>query len=1456
MVVHKLGRQVVLLLLLLLLCGSTYAYVSTSVLIHSPRNHTIINSTTFLDFNLTFAGTANITITLNNTYNGTGIFRLLNNTNNSVNSFNFSINTSNGSFSDGRYNISFFIRNATNATDNATLYSYNVTFDSTPPTFGILRVANITFRGVSYVNATPTFFANFSENLSGINHCEFSRDNATSFSVATLSGPNCTATPGVFSDGTIFNVSFRAMDIAWNMAPNSTRAAFVVDAAAPFIDLQPINSTAYSSSMTINITANVTDAGVNITNGTSCFVTIAGSAAGFTSTVSYTNLTGTCNGTITLAGSYATGAYDLRVYVNDSLNNTNFTNATVDVDNSAPNITIIQLNKSNPQSNLEVINVAIFVVDANNVSSVNITNGTFSRALSLLTLSSAGTNWSLDFNASLFNCRNESACNLQIVTYDRLGNLNSTVNFSVFVDSHAPIVAYNYSNATAANVWSNVTFSARWYDIGILNFTLTSVFEIFNISTGNFTTYGTLAGTTLNATNYSYIIGKSFEGQTLIARITLNDSNNRQNTTANLSVVIANLSPTISIVSPANRSYMTYNDSIVFSLLETGIGVNLSTLSATINGSTNFTITYAANTSYFNCTEYSYANGLENTTCYLQLSLPLANFTVGLSIADYLNNSNSTTVGYYAINETPDIVNITINGVQISNGTPSSIAVNITNESAQASFNWSVLTGFSVNSTSISLFATPDGVIIGTTPAVAFYNLTAGRNYVKINASVNPSGFLDTVRINVTANVPLNLTAIRQIYVTGHGISDFNVTSSGTELTDQTTYVNRSVDILLTWKNISSVTPLTATFDFMNVDGLGVRWNATTNAFNVSNGNATDYSDATSEVSANITNVLKNMGEPSIFFDNASYLLAVTINLTSDNRTFYYSRRNTTDALSTLYLLRACSSTPAAALASNASCYVTSGVNTVLYLPRFDQLDQIIVAEPPTTAPRMQVTFSTNITQSIVPLSFRVSTAFPSSAFCTYNITSINSSNHSNPYLFGTLLLSNFTLDGEWWTFAGNLTGIADNRYNQTLNCTDNFSKSVAVTVNYTVNDTSAPRISNISVGSIGLDTGTVTAYTNEFASYTIKYGTTPSSLPNTVSGNGVLTTDSIELNSLSVDTRYYYNITACDIKNQCNTTGPNTFVTLAAGSGSVGGSGGGGGAATGTPAGVEASDGRVWGVVSANQELTYITRATMAFTKLDLHFGAAAENVKITVRQYKAKPANVPEPGLPVYKYLSIEHINTEAADSRLITFTVPTLWASEHPGKIALYRLEGENWKHYDAQVKTQGKDVTTYTASVPGFSFFFIGAYIEAASTPLPVTQTPTTEVNKTQEAPPQVEEPSSEFVSGLEKSGGKTIPSWLVITLIAIVVSVGSVVGLKQYKKSQQDEMVKQQRIREEGERMRIAKEQARQPEHDPMRPVYEYILKQRAQGASDEEIRKKLLSVGWDELAVHMELMRR
>jgi PGF-pre-PGF domain-containing protein len=1464
----------------LLLVALVAAQLGPNVALQTPADHTVKHTTENLTISVTFPGLADITLRVNNTDNATGTFQTINTTTDHASPYAFSWNASNGSFSDGRYNITVLVVNATNASDSALVVITNITIDNTPPRIENLSVANVTYNGTSYVNATPIFRVNFSDGLAGIGACQLSENATEPYAgpttvVGTTAG-SCTYALGTQFDGRVFNVSFFVNDTAGN-ANTTARQAFVVDSSPPVLAFVNPAIIRYRVGDAIIVTANATDAGAQVANGTACNVTLVSASTTNVGTINYTNTTATCDGSLIIP-SVADGLYNLTVSVNDSLGNRNLTRLAITIDSTAPAITNLSFLPRNPQNTTTQVNLTLNASDVHNVSAVLLTNGTDSLPLALVQGDNTTGRYTLLFNLSDLGCAEETVCALNISINDTLGNTNTSVTtallpYLLYADSYSPVLVRNSSNVSTARVGDVVLFSARWLEVAQLdNVGLSAILHVYNHTASAFqhgntslALQGHFGTITANETNLTMTVPRAYEGTSFIGYIALNDTRSHTNRTENLTIIIQNETPSLSI-EYANDTIIAHNTSIRFTILERGGGIDLSALVINLTGASNLTIRYATNTSLFNCScadcGTNYSAGVENTTCRVETSWSLTTANATWSVMDYVGNAFTLSTRLNFTNASVSIVNITVDGISLDTALG---AINVTADDPLIEFNWSVDSALALSNTAITLrnTSTPAPQTLASLPANASYTLAAGRHYLQINATMTPVSFTAMTRFNLSLNVPVNMTAVRALYTAGHGfITDWNASEDATGIPlFGTARVNTTLTIGVAVENATAPTPFSATLRYAGSDGLLFRWNETENAFNLSAETAGNITAWSAAIAGNITASVRSTGSPSLFFDTAAPLISMTFNLSSANRTAYWYDKSA----ASLSQIANCTSIPTSAVSS--ACVSGTSANSTVYLPSFDTYDSVLIAEPSAAYPPLVAILNTTSSQSNLPLRIDVTTGFPNATFCAYNITYQNSSGTIFPFQTGTLPSSSFFTTGAALRNVSNISA-ADRSYNISVSCADIFGTVVTARGNVTVLDTTKPALTNVTVSGVGRRSATVNGMTDEPANYTVSYGTSNTSLSTTVYSDAeMVLSDSILVDDLEESTLYYARLTACDAKNQCNTSALLSFTTTEP---ATGGSGGGGGAAGGLLSLYEQSDGRVFTNVQPGAIIAYDMK--LVFSHLKVLFNTTTQSVKITVRQFKQKPSSVT--ALPtVYKYLVVEHVGLEGASDIRVTYTVPRAWMEANrlrPEEVSLYRYEGASWVSYPAAPEPNGTDYR-YTVRLPGFSFFAIGSMKASANTTIapPTTPNPAAPdvIAPPADASPEgVIEPNKEgptFVSGLdheESSGGLGSIIW--IALAVVLVTLGTVVGLQQYKQSQQREAERQQQLKIEGDRARqqkLAEQAARmqRPEGmDPMAALHSYIGRMRAKGKTDKEIQDALVGVGWDDVVVFMELQRK
>ena len=169
-----------------------------------------------------------------------------------------------------------------------------------------------------------------------------------------------------------------------------------------------------------------------------------------------------------------------------------------------------------------------------------------------------------------------------------------------------------------------------------------------------------------------------------------------------------------------------------------------------------------------------------------------------------------------------------------------------------------------------------------------------------------------------------------------------------------------------------------------------------------------------------------------------------------------------------------------------------------------------------------------------------------------------NGANGATAYT-GTVFFSTTAASPTWhtpWTsFVSGDVGVKTVTNAVTLNTVESGVSITAQTVDGTITgtvgslnvsasaDTTAPVITDIQVSSITNSGATITWTTNESASSTVEYGTTPSFGSSTASST-MVTSHSVALTGLSGSTTYYFRVKSSDAAANTQTSVTNTFLT------------------------------------------------------------------------------------------------------------------------------------------------------------------------------------------------------------------------------------------------------------------------------------------------------------------------
>ncbi len=1181
---------------------------------------------------------------------------------------------------------------------------------------------------------------------------------------------------------------------------------------------------------------------------------------------------------------FANGTYNFRFTLLNASNRTD--NKTIHwvnmyVDRLPPRVYDLTFTPNNPSSNSSTVEVEVAITDPSNYSSVSLTDGTVFLALSNTTSDKVSTIFNASFTLDQFNCKHDAECVVYIWANDTQKNNNFSVYSSnqtdpLFIDASVPSVTAQLINTTIATPNRNSTeveIGVLWDEISLIGVTQYSVvfFRAYSSSGQLEANPSRLevwnnSDLVLNFTNVTYFVNGSDEGKSIFFKVNLTDSRGRETQATIPTLFVNNVTPNIRVLSPPNDSLTSTAEPVQLNITEFGIGLNLTSLNVTaeFGGETKY-VTYGLNSSFFTCTQDYYDQGTDIYLCNLSTSWISGAFNLSFNVSDAYGNSNITMDYQGLIVQAPEIVNLTINNQRyVYSSSAQGIDINITNSTNMLNFTWNVSrnsdqnrTGIRfLNTTFIQNFTTED------LPASVLLNVTAGKNLLIINASLNDSILVDMLYINLTANVPINLSSLSNQYEQDDMISAWDVFEDGLNITSVATgqYVNSTYDLVINLSNASHTSPYWVLLNFTGVQGLSARWNASSDVWSFDQSSPTTFAELDGISRANVTIAVEGVVDNELFFDNQRYLTTATINTNTSDNFFYYQMRNSSGELT--YKLLSCGTIPTSVLASSSACYVSSGNNTVLYLPRFGQQDRIFVGTAPYAAPNITINVPETVADSIVYADFEVITPSPAtSTFCWYNFSIYNlTEGNATQRAYAELTTGNFSFSGQVYSINESLIDYSeDGRYNLTINCTDSLGNSNQTVYNFTVSDSTDPAISSITSTST-TNTGTLEITTNEFTTITVNYGTSEEALPSTESNNTFSRVHRITITELDRDEYYFYNVTACDANNNCVEQGPSFFQTRDTSSSSGGGGGGGGGAS----GDMESSDFRYWSEVRANQWLRYEPNY-MVFTSISILFGDAVNNAQLTLQQWGVKPEGVKIAPTDVYKYFHAFPRGLEGVEKIIVTFKVPIQWYTDNGvdrTDTHILRFENDEWVGYKYEGTYEDEEYYYFNASIPGFSYLAIGGKpgqtysvteeltdeeLEQAGEDL-VDQDVGQGAEQDLVEPPVQEQPK-QFVSALDKTGF-SLPVWAWIIIAVLVAGAVAIGGLQVYKLQQKKEEEHDKKLVQDQKAYEVQK---RAQTGDPIAQVQDYIIRMKGKNISDAEIVRRLKAVGWDEIVVEQEL---
>ncbi len=627
---------------------------------------------------------------------------------------------------------------ANDTLNNTGVASVGFTYDNQGPVITITSPTNTTFNSTS-VALTYTSSDSTGTPLQCVRELDGTNTTIASCANQTMTGLATGAhTVKVFSNDTGNNT-------------NVSSVSFTVDQIGPTVTLvAPTNSTVVNSSVQLifTVTDNATDTCVRQLDGTN------------------TTIDSCANSTMT---SLATGAHTIKIFANDSTNNTASTSLiTFTVDQIAPVVTLIApTNSTVVNSSVELIFTA---PDNGTVTCVRQLDGT---------------------NTSIASCANTTMTSLatgahtvKVFANDTLNNTGVSSAITFTVDQIAPVVTIN----SPTNITTNVQNQSLNF-VAPDNATVTCVMQN---NTANFSLS--------SCGNITFLAAVGANTVKVFANDTLNNTG-----VASVVFTYDNQGPVITITSPLNTSYNTTNITLTFTSSDS-TGTPLQCVRE-LNGT---------NSSISSCENQTFTAGVGNNTLKVFSN-------------DTGNNTNVSSVGFTIDLSIPIVVNSSPNGTI----TAASVSLNVTtNENSTCRYD-TVDRDYYTMANNMTGAATAHNATVSGLVNATTYTFQVRCQDTAGNAMTTSSVITFTTNItsDITApNAPGNLTAVQVA-----GTRQVNLTWSASGSSDAVQYrVYRALNAAVTVNSslVTSLGNVTKYSDLVPADGT---WNYTVTAVDTSN---------------------------------------------------------------------------------------------------------------------------------------------------------------------------------------------------------------------------------------------------------------------------------------------------------------------------------------------------------------------------------------------------------------------------------------------------------------------------------------------------------------------------------------------------------------------------------------------------------------------------------------------
>ena len=443
------------------------------------------------------------------------------------------------------------------------------------------------------------------------------------------------------------------------------------------------------------------------------------------------------------------GRHTVTIFANDTLANINRTQTiTYTLDNTAPNVTLLDELQTTQQKNFSssnvIINASIKDLLMNSILGVkfsfdNASGTSFNVTPSEEFSSAPNSTWATSYAGSGLA---DGIHTVTIFANDTLGNQNATQTVQFTVDNTAPNVTILDELTTAQDKNFTVASSNQTFNVSIKDLLMNSVLGVFfsfdNASGTGFNVTASEEFATTNSTwSASYNVSNLADGSHTVT-IFANDTLGNQNATQTIQFKVDNTAPITNWVNANNSNYTKTSYNTVFNVSIADLTAQSVFFSFDNGTGTSFNLTPTNGSGYW-------------ATTYNVSGLAEGNITVTVWANDTLGNLNSTAV----ITLTTDYTYFTVTNVTA--GTPTASAVTITwnsSETANATVHYGTTTalGSATSSTTRSRQHSVDLSALSASTAY-FYNVTSCDFAGNCNTT-NSSGFTTTAAASTNTGSP------------------------------------------------------------------------------------------------------------------------------------------------------------------------------------------------------------------------------------------------------------------------------------------------------------------------------------------------------------------------------------------------------------------------------------------------------------------------------------------------------------------------------------------------------------------------------------------------------------------------------------------------------------------------------------------------------------------------------